>query len=316
MDCRPRCGACCIAPSISSPIPGMPDGKPAGVRCVQLDGRPALRACSASPSGPRCAARCSPATMCGDSREQAMRWLGRLEDATPTPMSTTTPDRTARNWRRCTRRSPQLPDALRDQVLDHQAMWLSVPAGTTLFEERRRAAASRSCSAARCASRAARRSGRSLELYRVSPGELCVVSTSCLFGQHAAQRPWRDHRGHRAWCVLTPAAFDAWLRPRAVPPLRVRRLRRPPGRPDGAGRGGGLPAPGPAPGRRAARPRRRCCTPRHQALADELGTVREIVTRLLRRFERAGWVALGARAHRTARCRARLRRPSAAGDAV
>ena len=30
----------------------------------------------------------------------------------------------------------------------------------------------------------------------------------------------------------------------------------------------------------------------HQALADELGTVREIVTRLLRRFERAGWIAL------------------------
>ncbi|MEZ4767748.1 MAG: hypothetical protein R2844_04910 [Caldilineales bacterium] len=24
------------SPSISSPIPGMPDGKPAGVRCVQL----------------------------------------------------------------------------------------------------------------------------------------------------------------------------------------------------------------------------------------------------------------------------------------
>ena len=31
----------------------------------------------------------------------------------------------------------------------------------------------------------------------------------------------------------------------------------------------------------------------HQALADELGTVREIVTRLLRRFEREGWVTLG-----------------------
>ena len=37
MDCRPRCAACCIAPSISSPIPGMPEGKPAGVACVQLD---------------------------------------------------------------------------------------------------------------------------------------------------------------------------------------------------------------------------------------------------------------------------------------
>ncbi|MDW6003522.1 YkgJ family cysteine cluster protein [Vibrio mangrovi] len=31
------CGACCIAPSISSPLPGMPEGKPAGVRCVNLD---------------------------------------------------------------------------------------------------------------------------------------------------------------------------------------------------------------------------------------------------------------------------------------
>ena len=30
----------------------------------------------------------------------------------------------------------------------------------------------------------------------------------------------------------------------------------------------------------------------HQLLADELGTVREIVTRLLHRFERAGWVSL------------------------
>ncbi|MCG9649433.1 YkgJ family cysteine cluster protein [Vibrio brasiliensis] len=37
MDCRLGCGACCIAPSISSPIPGMPNGKPAGVRCIQLN---------------------------------------------------------------------------------------------------------------------------------------------------------------------------------------------------------------------------------------------------------------------------------------
>ena len=38
MNCRLGCGACCIAPSISSPIPGMPNGKPAGVRCLQLTG--------------------------------------------------------------------------------------------------------------------------------------------------------------------------------------------------------------------------------------------------------------------------------------
>ena len=36
MDCRIGCGACCVELSISSPIPGMPSGKPAGVRCVQL----------------------------------------------------------------------------------------------------------------------------------------------------------------------------------------------------------------------------------------------------------------------------------------
>ncbi|WP_350297005.1 YkgJ family cysteine cluster protein, partial [Limnohabitans sp. Rim8] len=35
-SCRSGCGACCTAPSISSPIPGMPSGKPAGVRCIQL----------------------------------------------------------------------------------------------------------------------------------------------------------------------------------------------------------------------------------------------------------------------------------------
>ncbi|MDR8085529.1 YkgJ family cysteine cluster protein, partial [Acinetobacter baumannii] len=27
-QCRPHCGACCTAPSITSPIPGMPNGKP------------------------------------------------------------------------------------------------------------------------------------------------------------------------------------------------------------------------------------------------------------------------------------------------
>ena len=36
MQCRPSCGACCIAPSISSTIPGMPNGKAAGEKCIHL----------------------------------------------------------------------------------------------------------------------------------------------------------------------------------------------------------------------------------------------------------------------------------------
>lgn len=82
MDCRPGCGACCTAPSISSAIPGMPGGKPAGVRCVQLmdDQRCAI---FGRPERPACCGGLQPAAeMCGGSRGEAMRWLDRLEAAT------------------------------------------------------------------------------------------------------------------------------------------------------------------------------------------------------------------------------------------
>lgn len=35
-QCRIGCGVCCVTPSISSYIPGMPDGKPANTRCINL----------------------------------------------------------------------------------------------------------------------------------------------------------------------------------------------------------------------------------------------------------------------------------------
>ena len=37
LSCRPGCGACCIAPSISSPIPDLPQGKPAVAYSVLLN---------------------------------------------------------------------------------------------------------------------------------------------------------------------------------------------------------------------------------------------------------------------------------------
>jgi Fe-S-cluster containining protein len=37
MQCRNNCGACCIAISISSQLPNHPNGKPASVRCKNLD---------------------------------------------------------------------------------------------------------------------------------------------------------------------------------------------------------------------------------------------------------------------------------------
>jgi len=82
LACRAGCGACCIAPSISSPIPGMPSGKPAGVRCVQLDEAYRCRLFG-QPERPAVCARLRPEpAMCGDDRTQAMAWLGALESAT------------------------------------------------------------------------------------------------------------------------------------------------------------------------------------------------------------------------------------------
>lgn len=85
-SCRPGCAACCIAPSISTPIPGMPHGKPAGVPCVQLD---ALLRCRlfGQPERPAVCGSLKPSVaMCGDTPAAAMSWLARLEVMTaPTP---------------------------------------------------------------------------------------------------------------------------------------------------------------------------------------------------------------------------------------
>lgn len=80
--CRPGCGACCIAPSISSPIPGMPDGKPAGVRCRQLtpDG---LCRLYGHPDRPGVCVRFrADPDVCGASREEALALLRALEVGT------------------------------------------------------------------------------------------------------------------------------------------------------------------------------------------------------------------------------------------
>jgi uncharacterized protein len=82
MDCRVGCGACCIAPSISSPMPGMPRGKPAGVRCLHLtrDQRCAL---FGKPERPEVCQRLRASEeMCGQTAREAFVWLTRMERAT------------------------------------------------------------------------------------------------------------------------------------------------------------------------------------------------------------------------------------------
>jgi len=88
---------------MSSPIPGMPEGKPAGVRCVQLtaDLRCALYGL---PGRPEVCIRLEPSIeMCGENAEQAMAYLASLEAATdPGGIARTIPGRESGD--------PALPD--------------------------------------------------------------------------------------------------------------------------------------------------------------------------------------------------------------
>lgn len=182
------------------------------------------------------------------------------------------------------------PDTLRDAVFA-DADWLQVPAGTRLFEEG--AACQGFPLVLSGAVQVARGSpgGRQLELYRVTPGELCVVSTAGLTAPQALSahgvaveaselvllsREGFDRAcGHEVFRRFVFGTFaerlaDLMALAEAVAFQRLdQRLAQ-------ALLGRGSPI-----------------RVTHQALADELGTVREIVSRVLSRFERAGWVSLG-----------------------
>ena len=78
-SCRVGCGACCIAPSIHTPFFGMPNGKPAGERCVHLD---AANRCQlfGRPERPQWCNDLRPsAEMCGATDAEALAILEQLE---------------------------------------------------------------------------------------------------------------------------------------------------------------------------------------------------------------------------------------------
>jgi CRP/FNR family transcriptional regulator len=133
--------------------------------------------------------------------------------------------------------------------------------------------------------------GRSLELYRVVPGELCLVSSASLFRAQPLSALGITTKPSQL-VMISPDLFKRWI---DTPVFRNEVL--------------GLFAERMADltclidavafhklDRRLAAAllgRGQQLNLTHQTLADELGTVREIITRLLRRFEREGWVSLG-----------------------
>ena len=79
---REQAGAAPAAGAVHPPLPGLPHGKPAGMPCPHLD--EALRCrLFGQPERPAVCGSLQPsAEMCGETREQALRWLTDLETAT------------------------------------------------------------------------------------------------------------------------------------------------------------------------------------------------------------------------------------------
>ena len=167
---------------------------------------------------------------------------------------------------------------------------VSVPAGTVLFHENAPCQGFPLVLDGEIKVSRSSGDGRSLELYRVVPGELCLVSSACLFRTQPLSAHGVTTRASTL-LLIPPDVFNRWLETPAfrneVLGLFAERMADLTGLIDAVafqrldqrlatallGRGTHLALT-------------------HQALADELGTVREIVSRLLRRFEREGWVSL------------------------
>ena len=181
---------------------------------------------------------------------------------------------------------------------------LAVPAGTTLFSENSPCQGFPLVLEGEIKVSRQSSGGRTLELYRVVPGELCLVSSACLFRNQPLMAQGVTTKPTRL-LLIPPQLFTQWLETASfrneVLGLFAERMADLTGLIDAVafhkldqrlagallGRGQDLALT-------------------HQQLADELGTVREIISRLLRRFEREGWVEL-AREHICIRDSAALR---------
>lgn len=185
----------------------------------------------------------------------------------------------------------KLPPALAEAVA-RQARPMNAPAGTVLFD------AGTACQALPLvlsgAIKVSKRAenGREIRLYGVHPGELCIVTVSCLLGGDpypatgvaetavsaiALPRPlfMKLAAEHPPFREIVFSLFSERLTGlmQLVEEVAFRKLDQ--------RLAAWLVARGPD------------IAASHQAIADELGSVREIVSRLLKQFEDQRWVRLG-----------------------
>ena len=183
-----------------------------------------------------------------------------------------------------------LPPGLRAQLLE-QAQALTVAAGTVLFDEHQPCQGFPFVLAGGIRVLKSATNGRALPLYRVLPGESCIITSSCLLG-HADYNARGIAESDTTLVLLLRALFDELLDQRAfrdfvfhlfserladlmqlIEEVAFRKLDQ---RLAGLLLGKG-----------------RLLHATHQQLADELGSVREMVSRLLKGFADQGLVKLG-----------------------
>ena len=184
-----------------------------------------------------------------------------------------------------------LPAAQLDALLS-DAAFMRMPAGMVLFDENQPCQGFPLILSGSIRVIKAAPNGRELQLYRVVPGESCILTSSCLLGHTRYQA--RGIVEHELEMVLLPAnvfhalfgnceAFRSYVfhlfsdrltdLMQLVSAVAFQKLDQ---------RLARLLAGKPHPVHTT-----------HQALADELGSVREMVSRLLKGFAEQGWVRLG-----------------------
>lgn len=185
----------------------------------------------------------------------------------------------------------ELPASQLEDLLGNAAV-MHLPAGSVVFDENQACKGFPLLLSGSVRVIKAAPNGRELQLYRVAPGESCILTSSCLLGRnhyHARGLVEQD-----AELVLLPAPafrqlissnepfrnyiFDLFSERltdlmQLVSAVAFQKLDQ---------RLAALLASRPSP-----------LHATHQALADELGSVREIVSRLLKNFAEHGWVRLG-----------------------
>ncbi len=176
--------------------------------------------------------------------------------------------------------------------LETSAVSMTVPSETVIFDENQACQGFPLLLSGSVRVIKAAANGRELRLYRVCPGESCILTSSCLLG-HTQYHARGIAEEDTEMVLLAPAVFAELLSTHQpfrdyvfslfserltdmmelVTAVAFQKLDQ---------RLAALLVSRPSP-----------INATHQALADELGSVREIVSRMLKQFAEQGWVKLG-----------------------